>query len=285
MDTNTPENIEAVYTTLALLCVELASAETVIDLLQLLLGIQSLALNSTSLSIAQKFNLHAVVICLLVLVPNVVNIKPLQEYANQIVEQRKHEAMHLLPDLYSHYPTDSEVANKLPHLLVDQMAVCDYIKLGGLDPSRLQQTSPYGAGGPGIIIGSQRNSWIESGARGSIIELPVQEGDSATSSPGVQRKYPEEELTFESMKKILTEPPEIRKEAEAERRKQLSHTFRTATFSELVRRTQPKHDVLQNKLNEIFKSLSLNENRSPTEENKKSNIPTYEQNFPELFYY
>lgn len=38
MDTNTPENIEAIYTTLALLCVELASAETVIDLLQLILG-------------------------------------------------------------------------------------------------------------------------------------------------------------------------------------------------------------------------------------------------------
>lgn len=51
---------------------------------------------------------------------------------------------------------------------------------------------------------------------------------------------PEEDLTFESMKKVLTEPPEVRKEAEAERRKQLSHTFRTATFSELVRRTQPK---------------------------------------------
>lgn len=38
MDTNTPDNVEAVYTTLALLCVELASAETVIDLLQLVLG-------------------------------------------------------------------------------------------------------------------------------------------------------------------------------------------------------------------------------------------------------
>lgn len=38
MDSNTVENIESVYTTLALLCVELASAETVIDLLQLVLG-------------------------------------------------------------------------------------------------------------------------------------------------------------------------------------------------------------------------------------------------------
>ncbi|XP_018576301.1 protein EFR3 homolog cmp44E isoform X1 [Anoplophora glabripennis] len=286
MDTNTPDNIEAVYTTLALLCIELASAETVIDLLQLLLGIQSLALNSTSLPNAQKFNLHAIVISLLVLIPHVVTIKPLAEYGAQVVEQRKQEAPHLIPDLLTHYPANTEVANKLPHLLIDQMAVCEYVKLGGLDPSRLQQTSPYGAGGPGIALGSQRNSWIESGARGSIIELPAQEGDSASSSPRVERKHTEEELTFESMKKVLTEPPEIRKEAEAERRKQLSHTFRTATFSELVRRTQPKHDVLQNKLNEIFKSLTINENRSPTEEDtKKSNIPTYEQNFPELFYY
>lgn len=37
-DSNNVENIEAVYTTLALLCVELASVETVIDLLQLVLG-------------------------------------------------------------------------------------------------------------------------------------------------------------------------------------------------------------------------------------------------------
>lgn len=67
------------------------------------------------------------------------------------------------------------------------MAVCEYVKQGGIDPSRLQQTSPYGGGGPGLIVGSQRNSWIENGARGSIVELPVQEVDSAASSPGVQR--------------------------------------------------------------------------------------------------
>nr|CAI5832917.1 unnamed protein product [Callosobruchus analis] len=284
MDTNTPENIEAIYTTLALLCVELASAETVIDLLQLILGIQSLALTSTSLSNAQKFNLHAIVISLLVLIPEVVELKDLTDYAQQIVSARQQEAPHLLPDLLDHYPIDCEMANKVPHLLIDQMAVCECVKQGGIDPSRLQQTSPYGAGGPGMIVGTQRNSWIENGARGSLIELPAQEVDSAASSPGVQRKHTEEELTFESMKKVLTEPPEVRKEAEAERRKQLSHTFRTASFSELVRRTKPKHDVLQSKLNEIFKSLRTNENTSPTEE-KKGDIPTYEQNFPELFYY
>ncbi|XP_050305560.1 protein EFR3 homolog cmp44E isoform X2 [Anthonomus grandis grandis] len=285
MDSNTPENIEAVYTTLALLCVELASTETVIDLLQLLLGIQNLALTSVNLSNAQKFNLHALVVSLLVLIPDVVNIQPLSDYASRLVEARREEAPHMLPDMMSHYPQDCEPPNKIPHLLVDQMAVCDYLKVSGIDPSRLTQTSPYGAGGPGIISSSQRHSWMETG-QGSLMEIPsVHEVDSAASSPGITRKLPEEDLTFESMKKVLTEPPEIRKEAEAERRKQISHTFRTASFSELVRRTQPKHDILQNKLNEIFKSLSTNENTSPTEEPKKQEVPTYEQNFPELFYY
>ena len=69
------------------------------------------------------------------------------------------------------------------------MAVCENVKSGGLDPSRLAQTSPYGAGGPGVVVGGQRNSWIEN-ARGSIIEMNTnQEVDSASSSPGFQRVY------------------------------------------------------------------------------------------------
>jgi hypothetical protein len=79
-------------------------------------------LNSTSLSTAQKFNLHALVIALLVLIPSVVSIQPLLDYANQIVDARKQEAPHLLPDLAVHYPANTEVANKLPHLLVDQVS-------------------------------------------------------------------------------------------------------------------------------------------------------------------
>jgi hypothetical protein len=39
---NTVENIEAVYTTLALLCVELASEETVMEMLRLVISIQVL---------------------------------------------------------------------------------------------------------------------------------------------------------------------------------------------------------------------------------------------------
>lgn len=68
------------------------------------------------------------------------------------------------------------------------MAVCEFLKSSGLDAARLAQTSPYGAGGPGINAGSQRHSWVETGARGSIVEISgVQEVDSVSSSPGVQK--------------------------------------------------------------------------------------------------
>lgn len=42
------------------------------------------------------------------------------------------------------------------------------------------------------------------------------------------------------MKRVLTESSDNKREEEAEKRQQLSETFRTAPFNELMRRTQPK---------------------------------------------
>lgn len=62
------------------------------------------------------------------------------------------------------------------------------MKSGGLDPSRLAQTSPYGAGGPGIVSGTHRHSWVEVTARGSVVDIAsAQDVDSVSSSPGIQR--------------------------------------------------------------------------------------------------
>lgn len=58
---------------------------------------------------------------LLILTPLVNNIQSLSEYAAKIVKARMKEAPHLLPDLLDQYPIKAELANKLPHLLVDQV--------------------------------------------------------------------------------------------------------------------------------------------------------------------
>lgn len=168
---NRVENVEAIYTTLALLTVELASEETVLELLRLVMSLQDLALTSIQMNIATKFNLHSTVISLLNLIANVCNISTLIDYANKviiydsfgvdvhinnqlnptpiliwyllkIVESRTKEAPHLLPDLRSQY--DPHLPSRIPtSLVVDQTIVTECLKGVGLETGKLQQGPGY----------------------------------------------------------------------------------------------------------------------------------------------
>ena len=84
LSSNTVENVESIYTTLALLAIELASEETVLELLRLVLSLQDLALTSGQISLPLKFNLHAIVISLLILISYVCNITALMDYAKKV---------------------------------------------------------------------------------------------------------------------------------------------------------------------------------------------------------
>lgn len=81
---NTIENIESIYTTLALLTVELITEETVVDVFRLLYDVQNMTIASTTLSETQKANLHAVVVSSFLLVLDVVQISCLSEYAEAV---------------------------------------------------------------------------------------------------------------------------------------------------------------------------------------------------------
>jgi len=61
------------------------------------------------------------------------------------------------------------------------------------------------------------------------------------------QKLPGEELTFESMKRILTESNN-NQVIEEEKRMQLSQFFRNAPFQDLVSKTQPKVSLIYYKL-------------------------------------
>lgn len=85
---NSLENIEAIYTTIALFAVELACEETVLELLRLVLSIQDISLTNSQLSNSTKYNLHAVAISLLVLISYICNITSLTEYANKVHQKK-----------------------------------------------------------------------------------------------------------------------------------------------------------------------------------------------------
>lgn len=81
---NSVDNVEAVYTTLALICIELLSEETVLDFIRLILSIQELAITNAVLSTQQKFHLHALVISVMYLVAVVIDLHPLKTYVEKV---------------------------------------------------------------------------------------------------------------------------------------------------------------------------------------------------------
>ncbi|XP_026325443.1 protein EFR3 homolog cmp44E-like, partial [Hyposmocoma kahamanoa] len=191
LESNTAENIESIYTTLALLFIELASEETVCDMLQVIMAIQQSSLANPVVSVAQQCQLQTVAISLAALIPHVCMLPRLADYIDKIVEARREDALHLLPpllDSYEHVPA-SKLPSKLPYLMIDQMEICETLQAAGMEASRLQTASPYVGGAAAL---TQRHSWVEAGAtvgRDSLADItgPVTELDSANSSPGVQR--------------------------------------------------------------------------------------------------
>ncbi|XP_026727539.1 protein EFR3 homolog cmp44E isoform X2 [Trichoplusia ni] len=201
LESNTMENVEAIYTTLALICIELGSEETVCDILQLILAIQQSGLSNPVLSVAQQCQLQAVSISLAALLPHVMMLPRLAEYIHKIIVARREEAPHLLPPLREDYDDlhPSKMPNKLPYLMMDLMALCELLKAAGVEAARLSASSPYAAGS---AAAPHRHSWVEAGAaagRDSLAELaaPATELDSANSSPGLQRQAQYDDLDEE----------------------------------------------------------------------------------------
>ncbi|XP_068625204.1 protein EFR3 homolog cmp44E [Battus philenor] len=289
LESNTVENVESIYTTLALLCLELASEETVCDMLQLILAIQQSALSNPVLSSSQQCRLHAVAISLCALPPHVLPLPALKDYVSRIIEARREEAPHLLPPLLEDYDnlSPSRMPSKLPYLMIDQMALAECLKACGIDTSRLQSPLPYSSGSAAGL--AHRHSWVEAGAaqgRDSLADIAAgpAELDSANSSPGVQRHTTQSDsVSLEALRRAAHGPSEAEKREAERKRATLNNTFRTAPFDYLLHLTQPKYEI-QDKLQEIFSSLSqepLLAGGSPSAKLRRAQ----DQCLPELFLY
>ncbi|XP_032597075.1 protein EFR3 homolog cmp44E isoform X2 [Drosophila grimshawi] len=287
--------LSASYNTAALLIVEMSCSETVQEFLLFILGIQQVASTLETLGAVHRCNLHGISIALLVLISRVSGINSLLEYAQKIIEARREEATYYLPPLLDPKKVSSSSKNlnlSLPHLAIDKLALGECMQNAGMDAQRLNTGAPYTLNQtdhPG-----HRHSWVETvsnqnAQRNSSADLTVYNGDvdSVSSSPGVSKKALSPEFNFDAMKRALAEPTEAVKREQREKQMQIVRTFREGEFDDLIRRTEPKHDLIQNRLNELFNSLAV-ERQITQSDNKtalQSEKPVYETKFPELFYY
>lgn len=175
------------------------------------------------------------------------------------------------------------------------MALSESLQNSGIEFSRLQSGVPYSLNS--VDMGP-RHSWVDptnihaiamSMSRGSNGDIQsFNDNDSVGSSPGTQRRVLVPELNFDAMKRALGEPTEASKRERSETQRQLVKTFRNANFEDLVRRTEPKHDVIQSRLSDLFNSLAVERQIIGQNDQLKSTQPNksiYENNFPELFFY
>lgn len=96
---NTVENFDSIYTTMALICIEMNSEEVLIDLIRLTFAIQELATSKTAtLSDAHRCSLHSLVAGFLTLFSNLKAIPAICSHVEQVVKMRMLQAKHLLPE-------------------------------------------------------------------------------------------------------------------------------------------------------------------------------------------
>lgn len=175
------------------------------------------------------------------------------------------------------------------------MALAESLQGAGIESGRLQSGVPYSLNSSDQ--NGPRHSWVDPSnihaaamyiSRGSNGDIQsFNDADSVGSSPGAQRRVLTSEFNFDAMKRVLGEPTEATKREHTESQRQLVKTFRNANFEDLMRRTEPKHDVIQSRLSNLFNSLAVERHIGQGDQLKASqpNKSIYENNFPELFFY
>ncbi|XP_063699541.1 protein EFR3 homolog cmp44E [Culicoides brevitarsis] len=268
------------FKTSALLIIEMACTETIQEFLLFILGFQHAATSSDILSNPHKCNLHIVTIVLSKILAKVTGVTNLAEYVEKIIAARQEEVTYLLPPMIESHKTMQNANLNLPHLMLDKLALAEALQASGMEFNRIQTGTPYCFS---ALDASQRPSWAENMPRSSIADTSTynNDNDSVGSSPGVIKKSLPSDYNFESMKRMLAEPTERSKREARDKEIQIIRAFRENDFDDLIRRTEPKHDVIQNRLNELFNSLGTE--RATQVDGKMQKI--YENNFPELFFY
>ncbi|KAJ8268065.1 hypothetical protein COCON_G00132370 [Conger conger] len=277
---NGHKNFELLFTALALITIELANEEVVVDLIRLSIALQDMALaNEENMAMFIRCSIMALVAAYLNFLSQMIANPPFSQHVSKVLEMRNLEAPYLLPEHvfrekcslpstlesedHSLYFLPSEIAESLagPGYNVDRLSV-PYVPQV-TDEDRL----------------SRRKSLVDT------ISLQV----DILSNNQPDKSQLAEEITFETLKKAIDTTG--MEEQEKEKRRQVIEKFQKAPFEEIAAHCESKANMLHNRLAQIFE-LTIRPPPSPSGavtitsgHAQYQSVPVYEMKFPDLCVY
>ncbi|XP_029452059.1 protein EFR3 homolog B isoform X2 [Rhinatrema bivittatum] len=284
---NEPTNIhphyEALYGMLAMISIELANEEVVVDLIRLVLAVQDLALNNEdNLSVYNRCALYALCAAYLNLISQLTTVPAFCQHIHEVIEMRQKKASYLLPeDVFIEKPRLSKDVDHLEtEVLFLQSKISEVLGGSGYNSDRL--STPY------VPQLTDEDRLSKRKSIGETISLQVEM--ESRNSPEREERAPAEEITYETLKKAIVDSVAV-EEQERERRRQVVEKFQKAPFEEIAAHCGARATLLQSKLNQIFE-ITIRPPPSPSGtitaaygQSQSHSIPVYEMKFPDLCVY
>nr|XP_015813437.2 protein EFR3 homolog B [Nothobranchius furzeri] len=269
---------QALLVLLAVLSVELVNEEVLVDLIQLVLALQELALsNQMSLSVFSRCSLHAVCAASLNLLSQLGPPPLLHQYVAQVIESRHKEALYLLPE---HILCDE------PRLPEDELKVEEALMFNQSEMCKALAGSSYSTHSDRLNIPytPQLSDEDRLSRRKSIVDTVSLQMDSDFQfSSDPPQKPQTEQITFETLKNTIEDRGPVEEE-ERRRRMQVMERFQTAPFEEIAAHCGSRISLLYSKLDQVF-DLIIRPPPSPSGPSPRRSTPLYEMTFPDLCVY
>ncbi|XP_054619695.1 protein EFR3 homolog A isoform X4 [Dunckerocampus dactyliophorus] len=294
-DDNVHKNFELLFTTLAILTIELANEDVVVDLIRLSIALQDMALaNEENMSMSIRCGVMALVAAYLNFLSQMIANPSFCQHVSKVIELRNMDAPYLLPEhIFRDKCILPECLDKEERALYFQtvdMAEC--LAGPGYNAERLsipyvpQVTVLYTVGK--ILHRCKQTSQDRLTRRKSFVDTVSLQVDILSNSLPDKSQLAEE-ITFETLKKAIDTSG--LEEQERERRRQVMEKFQKAPFEELAAHCESKANMLHERLAHIFE-LTIRPPPSPSGvvsvssgHAQHQSVPVYEMKFPDLCVY
>uniref|UniRef100_G3PTC9 Protein EFR3 homolog A n=1 Tax=Gasterosteus aculeatus aculeatus TaxID=481459 RepID=G3PTC9_GASAC len=266
---NVHKNFELLFTTLAILTIELANEEAVIDLIRLSIAIQDTALaNEENLPMLIRCGIMALVAAYLNFLSQMIANPPFCQHVSKVIELRSLDAPYLLPEhvFRDKLPESLDKEDRPLYFQTADMAEC----LAGPGYNAERLSIPYV---PQIKIRlTRRKSFVDTNS--------LQVDIMSNSLP-------------DTVSDVFLPVPDTTglEEQEREKRRQLMEKFQKAPFEEIAAHCESKANMLHDRLAQIFE-LTIRPPPSPSGvvsissgHPQHQSVPVYEMKFPDLCVY